>query len=350
MIRRTTTQSLSWLWDQHNRGLLDLDPPYQRRSVWNQKYRDYFVDSVLNNFPSPPLFLFEQITPDGVATYSVVDGKQRLTTMFAFVKDEFPVGDLATMTSIRGRYFKDVNDELRKAVWGYGFLIEYLDRTDESFINNIFDRLNRNVARLSRQELRHARYYGSFIEAAEELAAWTAKKLPTKFPAIIEASRKQMKDVELTSELLLLTEFGPKSMSQDDLDAAFSDRDESWDEQDEVVADFKTVIEEIRDVCKADDWIAKSRLRNQADFYSLFGAILALLSQPTAPKPSTQARRLRKFTEKVVDEVAREGSAFARDYYEAARSASNDLGPRQTRIDIILAVLQGKAKRRLQVG
>lgn len=76
MQRKATFQSLSWLWDLYNRNLLEMDPPYQRRSIWNQPYKDFFVDTVLNEYPCPAIFLYEDIAPEGVAKYSVVDGKQ----------------------------------------------------------------------------------------------------------------------------------------------------------------------------------------------------------------------------------------------------------------------------------
>jgi hypothetical protein len=41
MQRKATFQSLSWLWDLYNRKFLDLDPPYQRRSIWNAPYKEF---------------------------------------------------------------------------------------------------------------------------------------------------------------------------------------------------------------------------------------------------------------------------------------------------------------------
>lgn len=67
MLRKATFQSLSWLWDLYKRDLLDMDPPYQRRSIWNQSYKDFFVDTVLNDYPCPAIFLYEHISPDGIA-------------------------------------------------------------------------------------------------------------------------------------------------------------------------------------------------------------------------------------------------------------------------------------------
>jgi hypothetical protein len=37
MKRRPTTQDISWLLDLARNKQLDLDPPYQRRSVWTNK-------------------------------------------------------------------------------------------------------------------------------------------------------------------------------------------------------------------------------------------------------------------------------------------------------------------------
>ncbi|MDJ0845811.1 DUF262 domain-containing protein [Crocosphaera sp.] len=89
MNRTINFQTISWFWDLYNRGLLELDPPYQRRSVWNQEYKDYFIDTVLNGYPAPAIFVYQEITPDGVSKISIVDGKQRLSTLFEFAKNEF---------------------------------------------------------------------------------------------------------------------------------------------------------------------------------------------------------------------------------------------------------------------
>jgi uncharacterized protein with ParB-like and HNH nuclease domain len=37
---------------------------------------------VLSNYPCPAIFLYEEIRADGSFLYKVVDGKQRLTTLF----------------------------------------------------------------------------------------------------------------------------------------------------------------------------------------------------------------------------------------------------------------------------
>lgn len=44
MGRTLTTQDISWFLDIYDKGQLDLDPPYQRRSVWSPQDRRYFTE------------------------------------------------------------------------------------------------------------------------------------------------------------------------------------------------------------------------------------------------------------------------------------------------------------------
>jgi len=149
--RNVTNQSIAWFWDIKKRGLLDMNPPYQRRSVWNQEYKDYFIDTILNGYPCPPIFLHQEISRDGTQKFSVVDGKQRLSTVFEFIENQFPISQKATKASLRGLYFKDIDEPANREFWAYIFVVEYLPSSDEDLINNIFDRINRNVSKLSPQ-------------------------------------------------------------------------------------------------------------------------------------------------------------------------------------------------------
>src|SRR4051794_40402765 len=135
--RRQTTQSIAWFWDLYKRELLELDPPYQRRSVWSQSYKDYFVDTILLDYPAPAVFLFEDIDEDGVTEYSVVDGKQRLSTIFEFLNSEFPVSDTASVERLRGLPFADLPPDVKRRFYGYQFAIEFLPSTDEGTLSNI---------------------------------------------------------------------------------------------------------------------------------------------------------------------------------------------------------------------
>jgi hypothetical protein len=323
-----------------------LDPPYQRRSVWNQSFKDYFVDTILLNYPAPALFLYEEITPDGRSVYHVVDGKQRLTTIFEFVSGAFPVSDESDITKLRGKYFSSLEDDVKRSFWSYQFLVEYVPTDDESIINGIFDRINRNVAKLTPQELRHAKLDGVFIGAAESLSDWISEVLPKNIPRFASQSKKQMKDVEFVALLLLLLEEGPRGYSQADLDKAFSDRDQSWDRKGEVEDSFRATIQRIAGIFRREDVgfeLSGSRLKNQADFYSLVGAIFQLQMDGQLAGEADLAQRLVRFARRVEDPSERERDGDLAAYYEAARSASNDKGPRETRISYFRGLLASGA-------
>jgi len=336
-MRKQNFQTVAWFNDLHNRGLLDIDPPYQRRSVWNQAYRDYFIDTVLMKYPAPAIFLYEDIADSGVILYHVVDGKQRLDTIFQFVNGAYPVSDETVRVELRGKYFDELPSDVKKDFWGYTFSVEYLSTTEESVVSNIFDRINRNVAKLTPQELRHARYSGHFISSAEDLTDYLFEQLDPSFPRIAHDSRKQMKDVELISQLLLLIEEGPKGYSIDELNEAFNNRDIEWDEQKRVIETFKEVVRLLKLILQedADFQIIRSRFRNQADFYSLFGALAELQQNDRVPSTDLLITALLAFLASVDDEEARVNNADINLYYEYARTASNRTTARKERVRIL---------------
>jgi uncharacterized protein with ParB-like and HNH nuclease domain len=145
------------------------------------------VDTVLHGYPAPTIYLYRGITPEGISTYSVVDGKQRLSTLFEFASNEFPVSEkssVATIASFRGKYFQNLPNNVKASFWNYMFAVENLPSDNEDIINNIFDRINRNVAKLTPQELRHAKFSGKFSSEVQEQSERMFRKLPLGVPDI----------------------------------------------------------------------------------------------------------------------------------------------------------------------
>lgn len=342
--RRQNFQTISWFWDLKRRDLLDLDPPYQRRSVWNQAYKDNFIDTILLQYPAPAIFLYEEVSAEGTSKYHVVDGKQRLTAVFEFAEGRFAVAEESAVSHLRGRYFVQLSEDDKTAFWTYQFSVEYLPTNEETIVNNIFERINKNTAKLTRQELRHARLGGSFISLAEEMAEYMERTLPEGFPRLESQSRKQMKDVELVANLLLYYEDGVRGYSQDELDQAFSERDSDWERKNEARERFIRAIDCLTRLVQMPETnpLFRTRLRNQADFYSLFTATAELLQRGTEPcNEPVAATRLAAFLATVDDEERREQDKRAADYLVAARSNSNDTGPRKARTQILSEILGG---------
>jgi hypothetical protein len=114
-------------------------------------------------------------------------------------------------------------------------------------------------------------------------------ELGNNFPAIDKRSKKQMKDNEMVAQLLLLLEEGVRAYSQDYLDKAFSDRDINWEEKSEIDNEFRSTIQIIKQIIDSSSNLnlTKTRLKNQADFYSFFGAIAELKQEGKLPQNYT---------------------------------------------------------------
>lgn len=79
--------------------VVDLNPPYQRESgVWKQGTQSTLIDSIINGFDVPKLY-FEtannrRLSREGFTfQYAVIDGKQRLEAMIAFLSGELSLGE-----------------------------------------------------------------------------------------------------------------------------------------------------------------------------------------------------------------------------------------------------------------
>lgn len=63
-----------------------LIPSFQRNYVWDQAGASMFIDSVLRGLPTPSLFFYEEKSKK----YLVIDGQQRLLTLYYFIRGIFP--------------------------------------------------------------------------------------------------------------------------------------------------------------------------------------------------------------------------------------------------------------------
>ncbi len=82
----TDTYTTTWreVIGQFKDGDLKIDPEYQRLFRWDLDQQTQYIESILLNIPSPPLFL--AANPDG--GFEVIDGLQRLSTMIKFFAKE----------------------------------------------------------------------------------------------------------------------------------------------------------------------------------------------------------------------------------------------------------------------
>jgi hypothetical protein len=87
----TSNRQARWLVHQIESGDLDINPPYQRGPVWTEDQKVALIRSLLSGVPVPTLIIndrgsrqwtdtatYDHAAGTGQASYTVVDGKQRL--------------------------------------------------------------------------------------------------------------------------------------------------------------------------------------------------------------------------------------------------------------------------------
>lgn len=345
--RQVAPQDVSWFIDLSERGRLDLDPPYQRRSVWSINDRRYFLDTIFSNLPTPALFIHRTMD-GGRPTYHVVDGKQRLETIIRFSKDEFALGDSIGDTRLAKKRFSQLDGDLKDRFWNYQLIVEQLTSSDPNFIREIFDRVNRNTRRLTRQEIRHARFEGWFAkrvdtEADADASVWR------RFGIVTPSRARRMGDAQFIAEIIMLTiDKKISGFDQDLIDETYSVYDDSENldlnfDQDAFELRFGEAKTYLGAMADAEDTVAKYA-KTAANFYSLW-AILILCKDQLPPPPvfaSKYASFMSEASHLDLEKLAIEDDAkLASDgvtnlpetvrYYLNVQSATTDLGPRIAR-------------------
>lgn len=350
MARNIAPQDISWFLDLHSRGRLDLNPPYQRKSVWAPRERRFFLDTIFNAYPCPPVFLHKSLSDEGVATYHVVDGKQRLETIINFAANKIALSEDIQDERLKGKKWKAIDVELRKTFWNYQIPVEMLDVVDTATVREIFDRYNRTSKNLERQELRHARYDGWLSTTAAE----EAKKDEWRQLGIVTtATARRMRDVQFISELMILLLKGEIfGFGQDVLDAYYADydvpseTDPTFSEED-FVKRFEQVKRWIVDLEEVDHVVTEFG-KSATNFFSLWG--LVALHYDQLPSHEVFAARYRAFMERVAkllktDATAEEFAQLAEEYpypfsyAQNARGANTEFPQRQERHRALVGAL-----------
>ena len=102
-VRRLNTDYTIEDW-YREKGLIDFNPPYQRRGgLWNSGVKAKLINSVLNSYDIPKLYvadfsLWNTKYNEKNLPYALIDGKQRMSTLFEFMNDELLLDETSIHT------------------------------------------------------------------------------------------------------------------------------------------------------------------------------------------------------------------------------------------------------------
>ena len=151
------------------RGIVEM-PEFQRQFVWKHEQQSLFIESILLNFPLPPLYINKNVK----GKYLVVDGRQRLTTLKDFLENKFALKGLKAFPDLNGKFYKDlveINPEYQTKIEDTKLLVYLIQPSVPlEMVYDIFNRINTGGTQLERQEIRNCIYLGKATKLLQRLA------------------------------------------------------------------------------------------------------------------------------------------------------------------------------------
>jgi hypothetical protein len=328
--------------DWHIRQQLDLTPRFQRRLVWKDKYKSYFLDTIIRGLPTSSIHIRENLSKSKELVREVVDGQQRLTTILNFLHDDpDTIIFAADNEQYGGIRFSDLPPEIQSNFLDYPLAVNVLEDATDAEVLDIFARLNTYTVKLNSQELRNARYHGEFKSTVYRLSVGGISYF-LDHQILTKSQIARMDDAELVSDLLVAMDWGIQGKRT--LNRYYRDHDRLYENKDMFSTRYKETLEYL-------DHAFGGLLRNTSFggktlFYSLFCVLYDLQYglppstglHRTIPESNYEAARsaLLLLDQQIRAEVPTEDMV---EFVTACKRQTDSLRHRLVRHDVIKSVL-----------
>lgn len=287
-------------------------PEFQRRLVWSRDDKNFFIDTILRQYPFPEIYLAdgEVDLETGEGTQLLVDGLQRVSTIIQYFDGD---ADLK-LTSVLP--YRDLSEEDKKAFLQYDVAVRDLGSISRDQIIDAFKRLNATKYSLLDIEINNAVYAGALKRFAEAIAADGFFERHRVFNAL---DLKRMGDLRFTLTIVITMMAG--YFNRDDEFQPFLER---YNDDFPLEADLGNRIQAVIAFIEECGFSPQSRVWRKADLLTIIVELdQSFTRERLALQPSKVLGRLDEFYA-VVETAGLEGNAIAAVYYKAALQASND--------------------------
>ncbi|MFN2455860.1 MAG: HNH endonuclease family protein [Pyrinomonadaceae bacterium] len=354
IIFDTQKKSVQDIINYYKNQQLDLNPSFQRSSVWSNRDRAKLIDSILRNYPLPSIFLYKREISDGTIVYDVIDGKQRLESIFYFI-GEMRGNRFQTKTQldVNGpEEWIDWNDIKRRKLHLRitDYMLQVINVTGEpSDVIDLFIKINSTGKALTGSEVRHARYFKSdFLKRADQIAdRYSNYFRATKIISQSQISR--MKHIELICELMVSAHFEDVINKKAALDKIMKSESLEGRQLDKAA---KLTITSLNRLKRMFPQLGQTRFSKLSDFYSLAVLIQKFeregLILINAKRNKLAWGILRKFANGVDDvdlkrkkmENTEPGEELYRQYLLTVREGTDEINHRRDRERILQGLLK----------
>ncbi len=317
---------------------LVLRPQFQRKLVWSNKHKSKFIQTVLDGFPFPEIYVAAgEVNPNtGDAKEMLVDGQQRLTTLHQYF-DKSPALKLSKDITP----YSELSHLEKLNFLEYEVVVRYLGKVDDDVMIEIFERINSTKYALNAMEVHNARYDGEIKKFAEELANHSFFKNHNVFNT---TEKQRMGDVRLMLTVII-TMMSTYFNLDNEFERFLLEYNDEFEEKEKLESQFEKVFQFI-DKCSIHE---NSRAWKKSDLFTLLVEIHRALFKTERKHKLVEievGERLQEFYD-LVDIAARTDKDFGtenerlQEYYIAALQGTNSRTNRIKRGKIIQDVING---------
>ena len=154
-------------------GEIDLQPDFQRvRGIWDVKRKSRLIESLLLRIPIPVFY----VAADHDEQWKVVDGVQRISTIYGYMEGEFSLAQMEYRREFGGKRYGELPRPMQRRISETQLVVNVIEPgTPPEVMFNIFRRINTGGMTLNGQEIRHALNPGlvrNYLKALAESEAF----------------------------------------------------------------------------------------------------------------------------------------------------------------------------------
>ena len=212
-----TTHTVDTLIERKKKNFLKLNREYQRGLAWSKLQQLMFIDSIFRGYSIPAFYFHkiqESVGSDTNTFYNIVDGQQRIDTIYGYAEGAFPLLDPAedgfrfpnfvknTPCPWASKHFNELPESLKKQFKDTPVVVYEISTTDENEIRDLFIRLQGGTP-LTPQDKRDA-WPGNFTEYVLRIGGKTGVDRWYGVPVFKERISNESRRRQLIAQVFML--------------------------------------------------------------------------------------------------------------------------------------------------
>lgn len=193
-------------------GEVVFDSPIQRDDKqWSRTQKSKLIRAILIDFSIPPVYSVGMQGENNQVIYSILDGKQRLSSIIEYIDGQFSlshnINDIEfedRFYNLKGMTYEKLPDELKDAILDYSLNMTYYVSLTEPEIIEMFELLN-NGTPLSRQQKASA-YMG--MNSAARMNELKLHPFMTLNAALSKNQYVRADDAEVITQAMMIIDKG----------------------------------------------------------------------------------------------------------------------------------------------